>query len=81
MRIIAHEPFTSLEDAIINNQDINYSIDIENNSLKRLTIADVDKGKELSRQINDLKLLIQYYDEGLIKENHAYRYVKVLNKN
>lgn len=80
MRIIAHEPFTSLEDAIINNQDINYSIDIENNSLKRLTIADVDKGKELKQQIADLKLLIKYYDEGLIKENHAYRYVKVLNK-
>lgn len=80
MRIIAHQPFTSTEDAITNNQDINYSIDIENNSAKRLTIADVDKGIEIKNQIHDLKLLILYYESGLIKENHSYRYVKVLNK-
>lgn len=80
MRIIAHEPFTSTEDAIINNQDINYSIDIESNSAKRLTIADVDKGIEIKNQIHDLKLLILYYESGLIKENHTYKYVKVLNK-
>ncbi len=80
MRIIAHEPFTSTEDAIINNQDINYSIDIESNSAKRLTIADVDKGLEIQKQINDLKLLISYYESGFIKENHTYKYVKVLNK-
>lgn len=80
MRIIAHEPFTSTEDAIINNQDINYSIDIESNSAKRLTIADVDKGIEIKNQIHDLKLLILYYESGSIKENHTYKYVKVLNK-
>lgn len=80
MRIIAHQPFTSTEDAITNNQDINYSIDIENNSAKRQTIADVDKGIEIKNQIHDLKLLILYYESGLIKENHSYKYVKVLNK-
>ena len=80
MRIIAHEPFTSTEDAIINNQDINYSIDVESNSKKRLTISDVDKGIEIKNQINDLKLLMQYYELGLIKENHIYKYVKILNK-
>lgn len=80
MRIIAHEPFTSMEDAITNNQDINYSIDIENNTTKRLLIKDVDKGKELQNQIRDLKLLITYYELGLIKENKTYKYVKVLTK-
>lgn len=80
MRIIAHEPFTSKEEAIINNQDINYSIDIESNTEKRLLIKDVDKGKELKNQIRDLTLLIKYYELGLIKENHTYKYVKVLNK-
>lgn len=80
MRIIAHEPFSSKEEAIINNQDINYSIDIESNTEKRLLIKDVDKGKELKEQIRDLKLLIKYYELGLIKEKHTYKYVKVLNK-
>ena len=80
MRIIAHEPFSSKEEAIINNQDINYSIDIESNTEKRLLIEDVDKGKELKNQIRDLKLLIKYYELGLIKEKHTYKYVKVLNK-
>lgn len=80
MRIIAHEPFTSIKDAITNNEDINYSIDIENTSVKRITIADVDSGKKLQRQINDLKLLIKYYELGLIKEKYNYRYVKVLKK-
>lgn len=80
MRIIAHEPFTSMEDAIINNQDINYTIDIESNTTKRLLIKDVDKGKELQNQIRDLRLLITYYELGLIKENKNYKYVKVLTK-
>lgn len=80
MRIIAHEPFTSIKDAITNNEDINYSIDIENTSEKRITIANVDSGKKLQSQINDLKLLIKYYELGLIKEKYNYRYVKVLRK-
>lgn len=80
MRIIAHEPFSSKEEAIINNRDINYSIDIESNTEKRLLIKDVDKGKELKEQIRDLKLLIKYYELGLIKEKHTYKYIKVLNK-
>lgn len=77
MRIIAHEPFTDEEDAITNNRDINYSIDLKETISKRITIADVDKGSELKNQIADLKLLIQAYDQGLIKENHQFKYVKV----
>lgn len=77
MRIIAHEPFTDAEDAITNNRDINYSIDLKETISKRITIADVDKGVELKNQIEDLKLLIQAYDQGLIKENHQFKYVKV----
>lgn len=76
MRIIAHEPFTSTEDAILNNSDINYSIDIEETIQKRITIGDVDKGTELKKQIADLQLLIKAYDLGLINENHQFKYVK-----
>lgn len=80
MRIISHKPFTSLEDAIINNSDINSSIDIEQNHTKRITIGDTDKGEELRSQVESLKLLIKYYDLGLISEQKDYKYVKVRNK-
>lgn len=80
MRIIAHEPFSSTEDAIRKNADINYSIDIEENSNKRITIADVDKGKELKKQIDNLKLLIYAYEKGIIRENREFKYVKILTK-
>ena len=76
-RIIAHKPFTSIEDAIINNSDINYSIDIEKNTDKRITIGDTDKGKELKNQIKSLELLIKYYDLGILKEQNDYKYIKV----
>ena len=80
MRIIAHEPFTSLEDAIQNNEDIHYSIDLQEPSKRRITIAHTDKGKELKKQIENLKLLISCYDSGLLCENKDFKYVKVLKK-
>ena len=80
MRIIAHEPFTSFENAILNNEDIHSSIEVENNPKRRITIKDTDKGIELIRQINDLKKLIDCYDLGLIHENREYKYVKVYKK-
>ncbi len=81
MRIIAHEPFSSLALAIKNNEDIHSSIDIQKSMSKRITIADVDKGKEIKQQINNLLLLIEAYDKGIIKENKEYKYIKVLTKN
>ena len=80
MRIIAHEPFSSLDMAIKNNEDIHSSIDIQKSISKRITIADVDKGKEIKQQINNLLLLIEAYDMGIIKENKEYKYVKVLTR-
>lgn len=62
MRIVAHEPFTSLEDAIVNNTDIYSTIEIKETVRKRITISDIDKGRELKREIYFLKLLIRAYD-------------------
>lgn len=76
MRIVAHEPFTSLKDAIINNTDINSTIEIKESVRNRITIADIDKGRELKREIFFLKLLIHAYETGIIKENNEYKYIK-----
>lgn len=77
MRIVAHEPFTSLEDAIANNTDIHSTIEIKETVRKRITISDIDKGRELKREIYFLKLLIRAYDLGIIKENNEFKYIKV----
>ena len=77
MRIIAHEPFTSTEEAIANDEDIHSTIDIQETINKRITIASTDKGKELQSQINDLIELINAYEKGLIHENKEFIYKKV----
>lgn len=78
MRLIAHEPFTSKDSAIKNNEDIHSSIDVEQNTTERITNRQTDKGKELLKQISNLKDLISAYEMGLISENKDYIYVKVL---
>jgi len=77
MRIIAHEPFSSFENAILNNEDIHSTIDIKETIDKRLTIGDTDKGKQLKKEIENLLLLIKAYELGIIKENKEFKYVKV----
>lgn len=80
MRIIAHEPFTTVENAILNNEDIHSSVDLQESSKVRITIKDTDKGNELQKQIKLLEKLIYYYDNGIINENKEYKYVKVYNR-
>lgn len=80
MRIIAHEPFTTVENAILNNEDIHSSVDLQESSKVRITIKDTDKGNELQKQIKLLEKLIYYYDNGIINENKEYKYVKVYSR-
>ena len=80
MRIIAHEPFTTIENAILNNEDIHSSVDLQESSKVRITIKDTDKGNELQKQIKLLEKLIYYYDNGIINENKEYKYVKVYSR-
>ena len=80
MRIIPHEPFTTIENAILNNEDIHSSVDLQESSKVRITIKDTDKGNELQKQIKLLEKLIYYYDNGIINENKEYKYVKVYSR-
>ena len=81
MRLITHKAFTSIKDAIINNTDIESSINTEKQAPQRQTIGDTDKGKELRSQIESLKLLIKKFDSGEIKEQHRYIYLKQRRNN
>lgn len=64
----ANEPFDSKEEAIKNELDIKYEIMVNENKTERKLVADTDIGVKLKKEIENLKLLIQAYREGIIIE-------------
>ena len=71
MRISAHEPFTSVADAISNNRDIVSDTVVFEHVTSKIKVKDTDQGKEISARIEDLKLLLLAYESGAIKERGA----------
>ncbi len=68
MRLAAHMPFTSTEEAIRNETDIHSeTIDVML-APHRLHVADTDTGRELKERIDELKQLLAAYRSGLIVE-------------
>lgn len=66
--LAANEPFDSKADAIREEIDIKYDIMVNEKETERKSVADTDIGKELQDEINDLKLLLEAYREGKIKQ-------------
>ena len=67
IRIAAHEPFTTIEDAVRNERDItSHTMQVEAFP-KRVMVSDIDTGVELAGRIEDLKNLLAAYRSGLIK--------------
>ena len=68
MRLVAHEPFESIETAISEEKDIfSTELIVEKESVRK-RVSDTDVGKELKGQIDKLKLLLIAYSKGLINE-------------
>lgn len=67
-QLVQHEPFTSMQKAIEEGQDIKSTTQIVELSSQRVMVRDTDKGRELITQIDDLKKLLVAYRIGLIKE-------------
>ena len=67
LTLVAHEPFTSIENAIINETDLHSEKQIVE-KVERKRIKDTDKGKELMSQIADLERLLEAYKSGIISE-------------
>ncbi|MBO5453094.1 MAG: fructose-1,6-bisphosphatase [Clostridia bacterium] len=68
MRISAHEPFKGVQNAIKNNADIISDTVIFEHATDKIRVKDTDTGKRISEKINDLKLLLENYESGSIKE-------------
>lgn len=68
LQLVSHNPFTSAEEAIVNESDILSTTEIVEHKDKRKTVRDTDAGKKLQEEVNDLKMLLLAYKKGLIKE-------------
>ena len=67
-QLVQHEPFTSTKDAIVSGTDIKSTMQIVEQSTRRMRVADTDKGEELRSQIEELKDLLYAYRHGIITE-------------
>lgn len=67
-QLVQHEPFTSAKDAVLRGTDIKSTMQIVETSGHRMLVADTDRGRELQRQIEDLKELLYAYRHGYLKE-------------
>ena len=68
MSLRQHQPFESAEKAIRENLDIVSTVDVFETCEKRTLVGDTDNGRRLAADIEDLKLLVQAYQMGLVKE-------------
>ena len=68
MRIKAHRPFTSIEDALDSNADITSDDDKFEFEDTPLEIKDTDTGETIRGQIQDLRELLEAYRSGDIPE-------------
>jgi len=69
LTLAANEPFDSKDDAIREEKDIKYDIMVNAKETERKRVADTDIGKQIQEEIDDLKLLLNAYKEGKIKES------------
>jgi len=67
-QLVQHEPFTSTQNAIVQETDIKSTTQIIEMSAHRMLVADTDKGRELKTQVADLKELLYAYRHGILKE-------------
>ena len=64
----AHQPFTSLQEVVYNNTDIQSKVNVFETMANRMLVEDTDEGKAIKELILDLRQLIQAYNKGYIKQ-------------
>lgn len=67
MLLAAHEPFTSAKDAYENNVEMISELAIVEAAATRILVGNTDIGLKLSKDIEDLKMLLEAYNQGFIK--------------
>lgn len=67
LKLVAHQVFSSKEEAIVNNADISHEATRIALYPRRMSVRESDVGKKLLGQISDLEELLSLYKEGIIK--------------
>lgn len=67
IKLVSHAPFESIEKAIKEEEDIISSTVVIDRSEKMIKVKDTDIGKDIKKQIDELKKLLIAYRTGLIK--------------
>ncbi len=70
MRLKAHEAFKSVEEALTRNADIQSETTRFDVAERRLMVSDTDTGEEIRQHINDLRMLLDAYRNGILPEKH-----------
>lgn len=68
MMLVAHMPFTSTREAIVNETDIHSERIMVKMTPHRMHVGDTDNGKALKERIGELKELLEAYRNGWIIE-------------
>ena len=71
--LVQHEPFTNVETAVEEGRDIKSTTQIVATTGHRLHVEDTDRGKELKKQIEDLRELLYAYRHGFLTESSPRR--------
>lgn len=71
MQLVQHEPFQSTQKAIVEGLDIKSTTFIVEFNSQRMMVKDTDMGAILKEQIDDLRMLLDAYRLGLIKEKNS----------
>lgn len=66
LRLKAHHPFRSVEEALGENRDIHSDSEIVETEKHRMMVLNTDSGETISRTIEDLKTLLTMYRTGKI---------------
>jgi len=65
LRLVAHKPFTSMEDAVVQGTDIHSDSMVVEQYTKRLCVGDTDVGKGIRENIEELEQLLEAYRQGV----------------
>lgn len=68
MQLVSHQPFTSLKNAVENEFDIMSTRRVVDRELDRKKVRETDIGRRLTKQVTDLKELLEAYQNGEILE-------------
>jgi len=66
--LVAHPPFESIEEAVLDDTDIHSQMVMTQNMSSRRKVADTDVGRGLQKKIDELEMLLKAYRKGQIVE-------------